>query len=516
MLCLWLSACTDPFAKEEFVAYEEQPIGLYLESQPRFSDWVKLLKTADLYNAVNMSNNKYTCFVADNDAVQAYVAASGQWQSLDDITEEEAKSIMEYHIIPLDYAYTGLPSGKLSTQTISGDYLTVALRIEDGVERRYIDSVEVFRPADETSLINGYVHELKSVLNPIIYTIMDMLEQKQEYSIFTAAVKACGFDSYLGRRDITVNNIEVRDYKAVIVVSDSVFRANGINSLEDLKKKFPGDPTDPLSEFYRYVGYHIYSGAYDFGELTDFAIGSTGKSIESYIAREFMSVTDEKGSIVLNPNGDEKNLCFLPGKYDTHASNGFIHEVSGLMPISDPVCYAFEWEPTEWDEFRVMEDYRKQRAKGTADVWAPPTFLKEGEAPHFRWKTIPYKEDVVGYGREDVDWDRFKNDDCLYAELGDVGWLEFDTPTIMRGKYNIQIVKYSWFETGGVFQMYIDDSKFGATLNMGAQPGTQDMGDFTFTESGTHVFRFNVVDGGNKAIHGKFHLDRFIFTPVKD
>lgn len=507
ILCFWLAACTDPFAKEEFVAYDEQPIGLYLETQPQFSDWVKLLKTADLFNAVNMSNIKYTCFVADNVAVEAYIKASGKWQSIDDITEEEAKNLLKYHIIPSDYAYSVLASGKLSTQTISGDYLTVSFD-EGGVDR-YVNGVKVLKKPEDVPQINGYYHQLEAVLDPIIYTVMEVLDQTPEYSIFTAAVRECGLDAYLGRRDIILNNTALRDFKAVMVVSDSLYRINGIQSVADLKTRFSGEPTDVKSEFYRYVGYHVYAGAYDFAELTDFAEGATGKNIESFIAREFLSVTDKNDSILLNPTGKE-HLYFVPGKYDIPASNGFIHEVSGLMPISDPVRYAFVWEPTEWEECKLAPFYRTAKVKGK-DKAEFYYFKPDDEITHFRWKTIPYKDNAVGYASEDVDWDRFTNDDYIFAELGQVGWLEFDTPTIMRGKYNIQIVKYAWFECKGKFQMYIDDAKFGSVINFAAAPGTQNMGDFYFMDSAPHVFRFNVVGDD-----GKFRLDRFIFTPVND
>lgn len=507
LLCMWLTACTDPFAKEEFVAYEEQPIGLYLETMPQYADWVTLLKKADLFNAVNISTIKYTCFVADNEAVQAYIKASGRWKTIDDITEEEARNLLKYHMVETDYAYSALASGKLGNETVSGDYLTITFN-EDG-SKRYVNGVEIIKkPGEEKTMINGYAHQLKSVLNPIIHTLMELIAEKQEYSIFSAALKECGLDKYLDRREIEINKKKIRDYKAVMLVSDSVFKANEIFSLDALKARFKGDPTDVKSDFYKYIGYHIFKGPYDFAELTDFGDGVPGKNIETYIEREFVSFTDRNDSIFINPTGSEK-LQFISGKYDIPGCNGFIHEVSGLMPIAEPMRYAFEWEPTEWDEFKTIPFYRTPREKSETnrDLY----WFKEGETPHFRWKTIPYKEEnVLGYRSEDVDWDRFRYDDYIRADLGPVGWLEFDTPTLMRGKYNIKVVKWVWYG-GGKFQMYIDDIKFGKIINMDVgTDGTLDLGMYNFLDSAPHVFRFNVVG------EGYFGLDRFIFTPVKE
>ena len=112
----------------------------------------------------------------------------------------------------------------------------------------------------------------------------------------------------------------------------------------------------------------------------------------------------------------------------------------------------------------------------------------------------------------DIDWDRFLYDDCIYARLNEVGWLEFDTPTIMRGKYNIQVVKWAWGGNPGRWQMYIDEVKFGPILDMTTQ-GTLNLGTFRFEDSGPHVFRFSVVGVNSSTKTAEFFVDRFIFTP---
>lgn len=505
LLCLLFANCTDPFAKEEFVAYDEQPIGLYLETVPEYTDWVKLLKKADLFNAVNISI-KYTCFVANNEAVTRYLQQKNpNWRSVDDLTEDEAANLMKYHIIPgADYAFSSL-MGKVGTKTISGDYLTATMN-DDG-SRRFINEVEIV--SKDQKLTNGYVHELENVLDPIIYTVMEVLEQTPEYSLMTQAVKECGLDAYLHQKEITVNNVKLRDYKTIIVPSDAVFNAAGVHTIDDLKNMFSGEPTDVKSDFYRYVGYHIFNQALDFSDLTDFALGSNGLNIETYIEREFITVEQNGDDIFINPGEDSTR--FVPSKYDIAGNNGYIHEVTTLMPIADPARYPFAWEPTEWDECRALEIYRTPKVKNVDEK--EYVFFKKDEVTHFRWKTIPDREEAVGYMSYDVDWDRFLYDDCIYAQLNEVGWLEFDTPTLMRGKYNIQVVKWAWFQNPGKWQMYIDEVKFGPVLDMGnTSQGTLNMGTFRFEDSGPHVFRFSVVGvGANKT--AEFFVDRFIFTP---
>ena len=308
-----------------------------------------------------------------------------------------------------------------------------------------------------------------------------------------------------------MNDVLLRDYKAVLVVTDSVYHSNDIFSVEDLNDRFKGEPTDMHSEFYKYVAYHIVSDAYDYSEFANFTIADGGKNIETYIGREFISVQLRNDSLILNPLGTE-TLYFDEQKSDIFAYNGYIHEVNGLMPISEPLRFAFIWEPTEWDEFRTIEFYREPKEKGSEEEeqfsfhW-----FKQGEVPHIRWKTIPFKEEAVGYASVDVDWDRFWFDDCFWANLGPVGWVEFDTPTIMCGKYHITLEKWAWSDQTGISQMYIDGKKFGTPIDGSTDPKTLDMGTFTFIDSGTHVFRFNIIGGAGHVI-----LDRFTFTPLND
>ena len=73
---LFCVRCEDSLDGTTFSAYNEQPVGLWLENHPEYSEFVKLLKKTDLYNALNVKMD-FTCFVCDNDAVAAYLKSKG-------------------------------------------------------------------------------------------------------------------------------------------------------------------------------------------------------------------------------------------------------------------------------------------------------------------------------------------------------------------------------------------------------------------------------------------------------
>ena len=129
--------CDDPFENQVFSAYEDQPISLWLNSRPEYSMWVQLLKKADLYNALNIGT-QFTCFIADNNAVAAYLNSNG-YQSVEEMDDEDARYLMQFHIIA-DVAYQSVSFlGKLEDKTLSGDNLTIKAE-EGGINAYYINN----------------------------------------------------------------------------------------------------------------------------------------------------------------------------------------------------------------------------------------------------------------------------------------------------------------------------------------------------------------------------------------
>ena len=150
-----LFGCKDSLDDETFAAYDEQPVGIWLEQQPEYSEWVSLLKRTDLYNALNV-NMDFTCFVADNDAVAGYLQEKG-YASVDEIPLSEASYLMRYHIIPGNAYKQSALSGQLIDTTASGDYLTVKYR-DGGVNAMYVNDTALIVRKD-TEVINGYLHQ---------------------------------------------------------------------------------------------------------------------------------------------------------------------------------------------------------------------------------------------------------------------------------------------------------------------------------------------------------------------
>ena len=127
MVLLLLFSCQDPYENDNFVVYDLYPAATYLDSRPdEFSEWVDILKYADMYNAVNQASRTYTLFAPNNTAVKAFYATKGISDATG-MTKEYAKALVTYHMIEGEVPQKEfLLGGKLTKATVSGDYLSVS------------------------------------------------------------------------------------------------------------------------------------------------------------------------------------------------------------------------------------------------------------------------------------------------------------------------------------------------------------------------------------------------------
>ncbi|MDE6451813.1 MAG: fasciclin domain-containing protein, partial [Odoribacter sp.] len=464
--------CEDSLEDGTFMAYEEQPVGIYLETQPQFSEWVKMLKRVDLYNALNIST-KFTCFIADNDAVAEYLQSKG-YRSVDDMSDEALSYLMRYHIIPgVAYPHSSM-SGQISNPTASDDYLLVKYR-DGGINAMYVNDTALIIRKD-IEVINGYLHQLDRVLDPITETVWDLLRENENYSIFRQAVEACGLQEWLTTKKKEVNEVKLDDYKTVFVVSDEVFRANGINSLEELKKHFVTE-----AEFQKYVAYHVVNTNSDFGDLATFSTDSKEK-VKNLLTRadgQLITVEDLKGNVIINRHSDSVTL--VRGGYDQKGQNGYVHEVNKLMEVSAPQPVTVTFDLCDIEDCRILEMYGKHTTAIDQQTYS----IDRKNAKEIEWFTVPDNDNAVKYQLRTQGWNLGK--DLLYVNLGYVGWLKIKSPVIAAGTYKVTLYKFAYGDRGSN-QMYIDDEKMGPILQYSSGSGNRvNLATRTFTDSRSHT-----------------------------
>lgn len=498
IVILFMAKCQDPYENQVFAAYEDQPVGLWLKSRPEYSEWVSLLRKADLYNALNVGT-QFTCFIADNNAVKAYLREKG-YNSVDEMKKEDALYLMQFHIIP-DVALESVSfRGKLEDKTLSGDNLTIKAEA-GGINAYYVNNYARILVKDQAA-INGKLHKIDKVLNPVVESIWDLINTDR-YSIFRDAIQECGLQEKLSLRERKIGEISIRDYKTVFIVSDSIFAENDIHSFDQLKNIYPNvkNGTDS-TELYKFIAYHItptFSDFIDLGNIGSDAVNKV-KNIQTYAPNELISIADVKGELVFNRTG-EKPVHLIKGKYDILSNNGFLHEIDGLLPVTKAEPATVNWELTDYDAFKVLADYKKWSSKLDGNKYA----IDRENITGIRWKTVPDDNNAVRYYLRAYQW--FQDDDAVTMSLGNVGWAEFDMPVIAKGKYKVSI-KYLGYNARGTGRFYFDGMPFGSDFAFTSNY-SKDLGEITFPEQTSHVFKIVVVKKGD------MEIDQFIFKPVK-
>lgn len=496
-----LAKCNDPLSDSTYTMYENLPLGQYLESQPGFSEWVKMLKYSNTYNALNVKED-FTCFVQKNEALLDFIKEKYNCSSIEEMEKDEVSDLVCYHVIRgKQYKHNMFAEGRIADTTASGDFLV------SGYGDAGINSIIINKEATiierDIETVNAIVHVLNKPLTPVTYTIYDYLKENPDYTIFCQAVEATGLNEKLSEIRTTSGNLTFRVYNTLFAVTDEVYAGAGIQNFDQLIARIsPGNPdyTQVGNPLYSYVAYHILTDYYSYTELAEFesSAATKVKNLNTYAPNELISVEDYKQELLINRT--PATAIRLTG-FNIAAKNGVIHQVDDIMEVSSPAPSKVDFDVTSGAEFKALDIYGLITGQYSAT-------MEEGSISYIRWKTTPEGVGSVGYNVRN-NFTQFINRDVLTVNLGSVGWIEIDLPTIAKGKYRVSI-KHHKGPTRGTYQPFLDGSKLGGPVvfqSSGFSYPETTLGSVTFDKNASHVLKFVVVNPG------LMEIDRITFEP---
>jgi len=233
--CQWLFP-DDETIDANFEDSEDMSIYDFLvENDSLYGNFLKILEAGNVaktLSAYNPYNQGYTLFLPDTFAVEEYIQSNPNYATLEDLLAdtEFVTALAEYHVVNLAIEANDFPFGALPVATMTDDYLTVNFVIEqDSAFYKINNQAPV--AIEDLELSNGFIHVLSSVLRPISYTTFDWLADREDYSIFTAAVEATGFSELLSTniKDDSATQTAV----TLLLEPDSIYNKQGIYSMED-------------------------------------------------------------------------------------------------------------------------------------------------------------------------------------------------------------------------------------------------------------------------------------------
>jgi hypothetical protein len=580
LFILALVACSDPNDGTNYVTpteiESEMTTADYLENnKDNYSLWIEFLKYADYYNALKDASATATVFCPTNDAVRKFLKWRGV-DSISNLSKEYAQAVVKEHII----ANVSVNDASVNTyaedstyipsQTLFGSYLSLnfgyTITDVDDAERkntRYVtDSIFINNQArlekfTAVKTANGIVFTMGDVIHPLAETIMDKLDAESDYSIFAAALHECGFDKTASLLQDTTyvvgGGYVVNKYMfTCLAVPNSAYQKVGVTDVASLKsyllKQSPTEPSD--SVLYHYAQYHFLPREYKASELFDFKEeGQTLVFDTKYTGHVFIS-NNVAGADIIN-----NSISIL--RSDVDARNGKIDKINDAMPIFNPNPVTIIWDFCNTSEIAAFVN-AYGAAKNLGNLFSSPLTGSEvkvdlsenkidgnyGELTGFTYVANSSKAKVanyrtVGFYKEKYasvkdktvsKYGSFMNN-YLMLNLGYAGWFQTKTPTIIAGKYRIElhycsdVTLNSFYSAGSLTRFTLDDDLknvylykgLASTLRTASGVVTATLWDSkTFETSGSHTFKATMMDINAKtsALYHQMY-DYVKFIPIE-
>lgn len=564
LLVILCAACDDPYDGDTYSIYDTQPAASYLSSRSEeFSEWISIMKYADLYNAVNQATQYFTLFVPTNEAVHNFYTKKGV-ASIEELGIEYARNLVGFHIVQdtINQETFIEKEGILEKKTVSDDYLSVSFGSgEDetgGLQSVYLNKeARVVEFANVVS--NGFVYVLENTLTPLTESVYERIsENGQPYSILKAALDATGWAKELNTiYDETIDpntglpTQQKRNY-TLMAVSDKVFQDKGITSLEKLVEALEADKnyTNPENALYRYIAYHILPGSYDLKKMQSFDTSeATSKIWDTSLSGSVIRVNSVEGNFWLNYADEENRAIFIEASSDVQAKNGYIHQVSTYLPVAEALPETVLFDVCnypvikEWIESGHGEEGLKYQTltTTTSELKSDLQYLScynvkmnnPGGDPS-KWWYVGYQASA-GAKTGEYGWKDANNCDLLMLNLGYTGWISMQTPSIIKGKYKVTlqfgyatsmdfIRKATSGSNGGQVKISFDnENEVTHTLYTTVNDNKLGLYQYTiydeleFTDTSAHTFKILINDpAASQHESYRIYLDYLLFEPITE
>ena len=538
-----LDVNSDPFKNQTYLNALSSPISTFLTEEGGYEEYVNALHYSGMFDALNQSSSgvSFTAFVPTNDAMQAFYQRRGV-SSLQELPKDYVRQFVLYHTVKDSI----LPDAfvlKKTVQNLSGDEIKIEIDSMHAGEATLNGEGHVVKMG--LSAYNGKVYVLSSAMTPLVETVYDRITTAGTSIIMAEALRETGWDKKLSTVvDTTINEDRQRVithyYYTLLNVSDQTFRNAGINSVAELRSKLKSNDSRGLSEdslLNEYVGYHILGNQYTTAELGAMNGSEATRIWSSSAQNQVFTVTydslatDEAKKYTLNANAQAAR--FVPTASNVLSKNGYVHELDGWLPVWEPEQTAVLWDLADYTAIKNMVDPESYQP---AEPTQSEKRTRVATATCFEYEMGESGSKNASYS--DIDYvtctNKFKanNNDRIVFNLGYMGTASMTTPTIVRGKYRVELdfvytSSQSFMRTqsdgnGGMLKIMFDDNDdmktFKApyttvsTIQQGVYSATL-YDEVDFAETASHKFSFTILDPAastNKGFSLQFDCIRFI------
>ncbi|MDP4262679.1 MAG: fasciclin domain-containing protein [Bacteroidota bacterium] len=399
----------------------------YLQSKPdQFSEWAKIVDKSG-YAGYLTAYGAYTLFSPTNDAVHTYLTDVNK-ASVNDFSVAEAKDIVTLHLIQDTLATNTFKDGKLPTVTMYGQYLVAGVTNINGVSSITINRQALITQGNIRTG-NGYIHALDHVLKPASKSSAQLISENPNLSVFKQALVATGFYDTIN----TISTSTPKRWFTVLAETNQALADSGFTSYNALFAKLctTGNPLNPLDSMHIYVAYHIIPDARYLADIASASSHFTLQPLEvlsSKLSGEDVLIND------LDFNGvHEPGIKLDRATSDVSTTTGVLHTALGHFRPKVRVPFPVYWDVADFPEVRKLPAIFR-RAGASLD-------FAYGTLKDFNWDNPVNVMTYSGDGPTSTSFPTYYGDH-LTVPMGTTSrhhWIEFRTPLLVKGKYNIWI-----------------------------------------------------------------------------
>lgn len=404
---------------------------------------------------------KYTLFTPDNAAITAWLKLKGK-AAVADLTVEEAKDMVKFHLLPDTIATNRFTDGKLPQITLYGQYLQTGAVNQNGVSSYVVNKLAKVTKSN-IRVGNGIIHVLDHVLIPATLSLAKSVEANNRYSYFTQALKETGFYDSLNVEQSAVKDT-TRRFQTLILESDSALKAAGYATYASFKSRYSktGNPKSHADSLWLYMAYHISTGP----TYTPDIISSP--AIYTLAPKEIITTKFSGQKILLNE--DEFNGVVEPGVEinrtysDVTAANGVAHEVKKPFSIKVRVQTAVYFDVSDHADLRANPKWRGAAA-GTIPLYANGLSTVNGLLFSDLAKVTQgsnYERVIVPNATRKYAYNDFFNL-SMGVSTARIQYIDIRTPMLVKGKYKVWIC-YAQNGSSNLFQVGVDVGRPGEQI----------------------------------------------------
>lgn len=494
---LALGSCSDDVEGDAYYTFTGDTVASYCASNTdQYSIFSQLLDDTGI-NSLLSTYGHYTVFLPDDDAFRAYFAAKGL--SLETLTTEQKREIVYNHIIKsesTDYESGKFEEGALPEPSMSDNYLVISYTTEaTGAGMTIYVNKDVPILERDIEVHNGIIHHVGAVVQPSHDFIKDVLADRKamgglSYDIFSQALKAttlCDsieltYDrSYevptangLGEvAGFTLRYPKTKRYGYTLFAEpDEVMRANGINTLDDLKgfaaryySSGSDDPANATNALHKFVAYHLLNR-----QMSTNTFLYSGPAVSPNSAKDrvefyetmytFHVIKINVGPII---NRSQKALTDGVQIDDSHSNipavNGYIHSLRQMLVYdtqrmeNDVLNCRFRFDMFNIPPALTNNNIRWGVTDGDMGMTVPPGYCDN----YFTWTS---ETGITMWGS--MWWNAHQGD-----EIKITGWFDFTMRLlpVPPGSYEVR-VGYTPEDWRGISQFFIDGEIQGLPRDM--------------------------------------------------